>query len=380
MRAQDLTSSNDPAPGSSPTVVIAERELTVGDATVKVSIDVRRPDSASEEWSVGYDIVGDMRSHREEFLGVHCMDELQYLFMGLPDDLETFRTGLQFSGGPPGTSGFEQWHRDPDMNTLFFALQAQYTYDCCLLSDIVHPVTGYDGMQIELQEREANKVLQLRQKIQARIVVLAQEECSDSLLFTDIALPNIVRFDQSSQETPLAKTDRVRLDTGKPVSIEIWKPRQADETSNSRWFCEYRILGLDAPIYAGTSGVDSMESLKTVFEAIGWELKNSGVDVGYPYEEGEDEGWSIDPRFNGFERFGTFRTDTFMRHVAACEASRNTLLYEELRGGRKTRIEAIEKKLLYHLQEVERLHLSERRSICERVVPVRSLRVPEAPS
>lgn len=155
----------------------------------------------------------------------------------------------------------------------------------------------------------------------------------------------------------LAERTLKRCDNGEAVQVKVYLPVPDPEyTKHGTWACGYEIVGLDQPVKSRAHGVDSMQALKLVFQAIRVELKKSNLPIAFLSDE---------PGYTGFERFHDQpEMEALFEHLMEIEVIRQNRLHEMLRG-LPHRDSAME--LLYeHLREAENMRQTILRKMFER--------------
>lgn len=273
------------------------------------------------------------------------------------------------------STGLEFWHDDPDMNALFRSMcelessigliyretvsRGQYhgkNPNCAEIGP--DTIAGMDFSD-ELVERWS-MVAQLRQIIRIRVIEMGIQRRFEGKLFALGRVPKVRRLAKARNTCPpVATTTRLVKETKNNAHISVWPPIQ---DGDMLWRCEYQIDGLESRIVAETEGVDSMEALTSVFDAIADDLDNSSYSVAYPGENGEWYDCPFGEVFHGFEREVDPEMNTLQTHLFTAEVLRNTILYKSAAG--EEHVAELETTMLSHLAEAERIRLQIDRRLC----------------
>lgn len=160
-----------------PDAVIAERTLRRCDTGAPVVVKVFKPVPHPEgDWACGFEISGLDEPVRHRAIGVDSMQALRLSFQGIRAELEASGVPLAYESDTPGSTGFERFHLDEDVNALFEHL----------LEIEIHQNTLYELLDPNSDREPATDLLlehtkeaeAIRQKILRRILERATKRRS----------------------------------------------------------------------------------------------------------------------------------------------------------------------------------------------------------
>ncbi len=345
--------------------IVGSRARTLSDGQ-KIQGIIYAPYSRGEDYVCEFQTVNNGVVERFQVEDCNSLDALNTSLFDIRNEFDSCR----FIGDCVQSTGFEFWHEDPALNCLFEEIFALESMHHLLWRETV--VRG--GIHGKFEDVESigpeavatlprideistvwSKIIRIRQRIRIRVVALAgrgNSEYLSHILFSNGRVPVVRQILQTrTSGPPMAICQRFAKETENAIDISVWAPWL--KTGSASWRCQYRIDGLGTTINAEILAVDSMRAICDVMDAIADELDQSSLTFGLSRQELDDT--RAEESYHGFDRAGCPTMSALVQHLAAVEIQRNIILYHHGIGEQGVEGGEAEKKLHFHLREVERI-------------------------
>ena len=154
-----------------PDAVIAERVLKRCDTgrpvVVKVFKPVPDPEDPNDDWACGFEITGLGKPVRKRAIGVDSMQALRLSFQCIRAHLEPSGVPLAYESDTPGSTGFERFALDEDVNALFEHLMEIEVIRQNTLFELLDPSLGREP-ETDLLLEHTKEAEAIRQRILRR--------------------------------------------------------------------------------------------------------------------------------------------------------------------------------------------------------------------